>query len=147
MCKCKKIKSISNNTVSQHSIYLHGNSVELPVVKMTQKFYCELLRHCVYDKLLTCIMYEIYWRQQYTRVEGVFVFVSMLRTAKLHNDEKLALCTIAHFVYCNSAHVNSSLMTSLQNAVFDKCYDTTFSNDISKNSDGSETQINNKKTP
>ncbi|KEG11615.1 hypothetical protein DQ04_02441040 [Trypanosoma grayi] len=71
---------------------------------LPQRSMIEMLRHCVFKPSAALAMYEAYWRQGYHRTEGVNVFLSLLRAARLERSESMALQAMRDYICCCDEH-------------------------------------------
>ncbi|KAG5509099.1 hypothetical protein JKF63_06108 [Porcisia hertigi] len=68
----------------------------------------EALRCGVHDPALTRALFGIFWVEQYPRVEGVHVFLSALRAAKLARSDALALEAMLTYLWISDQNVDTT---------------------------------------
>ncbi|EKF30345.1 hypothetical protein MOQ_005848 [Trypanosoma cruzi marinkellei] len=71
---------------------------------LPQRNMIEILRHCVFSPSAALSMYEAYWKQEYPLTEGVNVFLSLLRAARLARNEELVLRAMWDYIRCCDEH-------------------------------------------
>ncbi|EAN87511.1 hypothetical protein, conserved [Trypanosoma cruzi] len=71
---------------------------------LPQRNMIEILRHCVFSPSAALSMYEAYWKQEYRLTEGVNVFLSLLRAARLARNEELVLRAMWDYIRCCDEH-------------------------------------------
>ncbi|RNF14022.1 uncharacterized protein Tco025E_05979 [Trypanosoma conorhini] len=79
---------------------------------LPQRNMIEMLRHCVFSPPAALAMYEAYWKQGYRLTEGVNVFLSLLRAARLAGSEELALRAMRDYLSCCDEHDGVTSTTS-----------------------------------
>ncbi|ESL09191.1 hypothetical protein TRSC58_03092 [Trypanosoma rangeli SC58] len=79
---------------------------------LPQRSMIEILRHCVFCPSAALSMYEAYWNQEYRLTEGVNVFLSLVRAARLAKSEELTLRAMRDYVRCCDEHDGVASTTS-----------------------------------